>query len=98
MIDSQLILNLLALDESDKEIVDVWLPIVLDFVMDRTKIKDIKKIPPRLYITISKMIEFHMSDCTVKRRKIKDVDIEFNTDYPSYIYKELSKFNKLQVV
>lgn len=92
------ILLQLESEESLNKYIETLIPIVEDFVRDYINLSKDKEIPSGLIMTMCKMIEFNLTDASTKRRKIKDVDIEFNTDYPSYIYKSLNKYIRLRVL
>ena len=85
-------------DESLNSYIETIIPIIEEYVRDYINLPKELEIPHGLKLTMAKMIEFNLNDAGTKRRKIKDVDIEFNTDYPSNIYKSLNKYIRLRVL
>lgn len=85
-------------DESLNNYIEAVISSIEQFVRDYIHLKQDEEIPIGLNLTIAKMIEFNLTDSGTKRRKIKDIDIEFNTDYPTNIYKSLNKYKRLQVL
>ncbi|WP_242943613.1 hypothetical protein [Clostridium tepidum] len=85
-------------EESLNSYIETMIPIIEDFVRDYINLPKDEEIPTGLEMTMCKMIEFNLNDAGTKRRKIKDVDIEFNTDYPSNIYKSLNKYIRLRML
>jgi len=100
MLNLQKVKTLLQLEneESLNSYIETLIPILEDFVKDYINLPKDVEIPTGLEMTMCKMIEFNLNDSGTKRRKIKDVDIEFNTDYPNYIYKSLNKYIRLRVL
>ncbi|MCD3223790.1 phage head-tail connector protein [Clostridium botulinum] len=71
---------------------------VCDFVRDYLRIDPEEELPLGLRGTVIKMVEFSFNDVGIKRRKTKDIDIEYNNNYPKYIYKALNKYKRLKTV
>lgn len=99
MLNKDKVKILLQIDnDSLDNYIEAVIPSIEQFVRDYIHLKKDKEIPIGLELTMCKMIEHNLTDAGIKRRKIKDVDIEFNTDYPENIYKSLNKYRRLQVV
>ncbi|KIE47095.1 phage gp6-like head-tail connector family protein [Clostridium argentinense CDC 2741] len=100
MLTIQKVTTLLQLEEEENlnNYIEAVIPCIEQFVRDYIHLKKDEEIPIGLELTMCKMIEYNLTDAGIKRRKIKDVDIEFNTDYPDSIYKSLNKYIRLQVV
>ncbi|WP_315114542.1 phage head-tail connector protein [uncultured Clostridium sp.] len=99
MLNLQKVKTLLQIeDENLNNYIETIIPNIEHFVRDYIHLKQEEEIPIGLELAMTKMIEYNLTDAGSKRRKIKDVDIEFNTDYPTNIYKSLNKYRRLQVI
>lgn len=85
-------------EESLNSYIDAVIPSIEGFIRDYIHLPKDEEIPRGLELTMCKMIEYNLVDSGTKRKKIKDVDIEFNTDYPINIYKSLNKYRRLRVL
>ncbi|MCD3254381.1 phage head-tail connector protein [Clostridium botulinum] len=85
-------------DDTQDKFILATLEDICDFVRDYLNIADDEDIPKGLRGTIIKMIELNFNDAGVKRRKTKDVDIEFNNNYPLHIYKALNRYRRLKTL
>lgn len=85
-------------DESLNSYIETIIPIIEEYVRDYINLPKELEIPHGLKLTMAKMIEFNLTDVGISNKTIKDVSIQFNTDYTSDIYKSLNKYRRLRTL